>query len=205
MAGSSVANGSGGPAGSTPSKQRSHGGDNYTFWDTPGLDEVKNGTVSLGGDVHNLLNLVKDHGVNLLIYCIRGNLTDIIRVNYDFFWEIICVKEVPIVLVVSGLEGRDEWWQENIKVIMKMKMVFSGHCIMSWNGSLRSGEESAEKLWKLVREQSTPEPWHMTPGRSVKAQQIIVAYAKHFKARTMRKLLRDLERSLSDKNYPLRK
>jgi len=75
-----------------------------------------------------------------------------------------------------------------------MKMVFAGHvCITSWNEEY---EESAEKVWKLVREHSTPKPWHMTPGRSVKAQQIIVAYERRFKARNMRKLLRELARSL---------
>jgi len=96
LASKPVADISGGPAGRTPS-YISHRGDNYAFWDTPGLDEAENGTVLLGDGVHNLLNLVKDHGVNLLIYCIRGQLADIIRANYDFFWEIICVKEVPIV------------------------------------------------------------------------------------------------------------
>jgi predicted GTPase len=112
LAGSSVADVSPGAAGCTPSNQPyriSHGDDNcYTFWDTPGLNEAEDGTVSPQDAVQNLLNLVKDHGVNLLIYCIRGRLVDIIRINYDLFWKIICMEKVPIVLVVTGQEGRDD-------------------------------------------------------------------------------------------------
>jgi hypothetical protein len=141
-----------------------HKNDNsYTFWDTPGLNEADNGTVSSQAAVQNLLNLVKDHGVNLLIYCIRGRLVDIIRVNYDLFWKIICMERVPIVLVVTGQEGRDdmdEWWRENEKTVKKMKLVFAGHaCITSWKGRgnryERAYKESAEKVWKLVREHSS--------------------------------------------------
>jgi predicted GTPase len=211
LAGRSVADVSGGAAGCTSSNQHysiPHGADTtYTFWDTAGLNEADNGTVSSQAAVQNLLDLVKDHGVNLLIYCMRPRLVDISRVNYDLFWKIICMEKVPVVLVVTGLEGREdmeEWWQENEKTIKRMRMVFAGHaCITSWKG--REGmyqnayDESAEKVWKLVTEHSAPKPWYMTPGWSPQAQAKIVAYEKNYKARSengMRKFLRELARSL---------
>jgi len=204
LAGSSVANVSPGAAGCTSSNQSyriSHGDDNcYTLWDTPGLNEAEDGTVSPQDAVHSLLDLVKDHGINLLIYCIRGRLVDIIRVNYDLFWKIICMEEVPIVLVVTGLEGKpdmDEWWDENEETVNKMKLVFAGHaCVTSWKGKGGMCEdaykESAEKVWKLVRKHSTPKPWRMTPGWPVQAKEKFVAYEKIYKVRKFLELARSI-------------
>ena len=98
LAGNPIAKVSGGASGCTPSNERypiPNGDDNYVFWDTAGLNEAEDGTVSSQVAVQNLLNLVNDHGVNLLVYCIRERFPNIIRVNYDLFWGIICRKEVP--------------------------------------------------------------------------------------------------------------
>jgi predicted GTPase len=180
LAGSSVADVSGGAVGSTPSNRSydiSHEDNNvYTFWDTAGLNEAENGTVSSHAAVQNLLDLVNEHGVNLLVYCIRPRLVNIIRVNYELFWKTICMEKVPVVLVVTGLEGRDdmdEWWREAQKPLKKMNMKFTGHaCITSTKGRRGMHEmkykESAEKVWKLVRDHSTRNPWSMTPGWSDK-------------------------------------
>ena len=162
----------------------SHGDDKYMFWDTAGLNEAEDGTMSSQAAVQNLLRLVKDHGVDLLIYCIRGRLPNIIRVNYDLFWGIICRKEVPIVLVVTGLEGKDdmdEWWKENQKAIKKMTMSFNGHaCITSWKGRKNRYEkeykESAEEVWKLVREHCRSTAWSMPPEWPSQAEKAIKAH-----------------------------
>ena len=191
LAGRPIAKVSGGANGCTPSNQPyaiPHGYDNYVFWDTAGLNEAEDGTVSSQAAVRNLLNLVNDHGVNLLIYCIRERFPGIIRVNYDLFWGIICRKEVPIVLVVTGLEGKDdmdEWWRENRKTIEKMKMSFDGHaCITSWKGRENRYEkeyqESAEDVWKLVRKHCRPTAWSMPPEWPVRAQREIEAYVQKY-------------------------
>jgi len=111
LAGSRVAEVSDSPSGCTSSNKRNsipHEEDNnYTFWDTPGLNEDREGSVSSQAAVQGLLKLVNDQGVNLLMYCIRGRLVNRIRVNYDLFWGIICREKVPIVLVVrAGRKGR---------------------------------------------------------------------------------------------------
>jgi len=187
LAGSPIAKVSGGASGCTLSNQSysmPHGKDNCIFWDTAGLNEDGDGTVSSQAALQNLLNLVKDNGVNLLIYCIRARLVNIIRVNYDLFWRIICKEGVPIVLVVTGLEGKgdmDEWWRENQKTIKKMKMSFDGHaCITSWKGRedryKEEYKESAEKVWKLVREHCRSKPWCMPPGWPTLAQKEVEGY-----------------------------
>jgi len=207
LAGSPLAKVSGGASGCTPSSKCysvRHGDDIYTLWDTAGLNEADDGTVSSQAAVQNLLDLVKDHGVNLLVYCIRERFPNIIRVNYDLFWGIICRKEVPILLVVTGLEGKedmDDWWYENQKTIKKMKMSFDGHaCITSWKGRgnryEKEYQQSAERVWKLVRKHCRPNPWSMPPDWPTLAQREIKAYEQNYynagSANGVQKFLRQL-------------
>lgn len=102
-------------------------------------------------------------GVSLLVYCIRGTrLRDIIRVNYDLFWGIICNGQVPIVLVINGLENEDDmdgWWRDNCDELEDdMGMKFQGHvCVTSTKGKLeKSGrymfEEEYQQSMGKVRE-----------------------------------------------------
>ena len=212
LAGNSIAKVSGGANGCTPSNERytiPNGDDNYMFWDTAGLNEAEDGTVSSQAAVRNLLNLVNDHGVNLLIYCIRERFPSIVRVNYDLFWGIICRKEVPIVLVVTGLEGKDdmdEWWRENRKTIKKMNMSFDGHaCITSWMGRENRYEKeykaSKEEVWKLVRKHCRPTAWSMPSEWPVRAQKEIKAYEQKYynagSANGMQNFLQQLARLFS--------
>ena len=194
LAGESVARVSAGASGCTTSNlpySISYGDNNYTFWDTPGLNENDQGTFPSHDAVQNLLRLVKEHSINLLIYCIRGRLVDIIRVNYDLFWKIICGENIPIVLVVTGLEDEqnmDVWWPRNQKTIRKMKMSFAGHaCITSWKGKgnmyEREYEESAKEVWRLVMEHSSRMPWTMPPEWPTRTQQKIEAYERKMRSR----------------------
>lgn len=113
-------------------------GVSYTIWDTAGLNEAEAGTVPAGVALHHLQDLVGNlsaGGLSLLVYCIRGSrYRDILKVNYDLFWGIICRGEVPIVLVVTGLENEvpmDGWWDENEKQFTRRDMKFSGHASLS--------------------------------------------------------------------------
>jgi len=142
----------------------SRDGCTYNFWDTPGLNESEHGTMSSQHAVQNLQNLLKDHQIDLFIYCIRDRLVDIIRFNYELVWRNPRRGKAPILLVVTGLEGRydmEGWWHDNKKTIETMKMTFGGHaCVTSWKGRNNIyGEkykESAEKVWSLVTEHCGP-------------------------------------------------
>jgi len=164
----------------------------YTFWDTPGLNEGEQGSMEGMAALQNLLGLMKTCRANLVIYCVRApRLTDIVRVNYDLFWGIICEGKVPSVIVVTGLEGEhriDDWWEANRKRIKNMHMSFIGYaCITTTRGrnDIYRGEygQSATKVWKLVTEHCTPEAWTMTAGWYEKVPQKINAYLKDYKSR----------------------
>jgi hypothetical protein len=157
----------------------------YTFWDTPGLNEGDLGTVPSEVAVQKLLELVTEHSVHLLVYCVRGRLVDITRVNYDVFWGIICRKKVPIVLVVTGLEGNPDWWRDNRNMIKKMKMSFWGYaCVTSWKGKnniyAAMYQESARRVWKLVQDHCQPNPWRMTPEALAETQRKIEEHKNGF-------------------------
>ena len=100
----------------------------------------------------------------------------------------MCRNEVPILLVVTGLEGKDDmddWWYENQKTIKKMKMSFDGHaCITSWKGRgnryEKAYKQSAEEVWKLVRKHCRPNPWSMSPEWPTLAQREIKAYEQNY-------------------------
>jgi len=136
----------------------------YNFWDTPGLNGSEYDAMSPQHTIQNLQNLVKDQQVDLFIYCIRDRLVDIIRFNYELVWKNPRRGKAPILLVVTGLEGRydmEGWWGENEKTIETMKMTFDGHaCVTSCKGRNNMyGEEykeSAEKVWSLVTEHCGP-------------------------------------------------
>jgi GTPase SAR1 family protein len=113
----------------------------YTLWDTAGLNEANSGSVPAEQALYHLRDLIDKlkGGVSLLVYCIRGSrYHDIIKVNYDLFTEIICQGEVPIVIVVTGLEieeRMDDWWDVNEKEFLDRGMRFQGHaCVTTSKG-----------------------------------------------------------------------
>lgn len=166
----------------------------YTFWDTPGLNEGEEGHVPAREAIRHLYNLVKDlPSVNLVIYCVRGSrFTDIVRVNYDMFWAIICEGKVPVVLVVTGLEQEDDmeqWWSRSHKGIEQMGIAFNGHaCVTTTRG--RNGlyeeeyRESKDKVWALVQRHCSPVLWIRSPKWLAEAESGLEIYMKEYSART---------------------
>ena len=137
----------------------------YRLWDTAGLNEGEYGNVSADRAIESLQELVqslKDGGVSLLVYCIRGSrLRDIVKINYDIFHTIICDGKVPIVVVITGLENEDDmedWWLDNASDFDRRGMQFRGHaCITTTKGKImKSGEhmfqEEYNRSVELVRE-----------------------------------------------------
>ncbi|KIL54350.1 hypothetical protein M378DRAFT_28761 [Amanita muscaria Koide BX008] len=151
-------------------------GRKYRLWDTIGLNEGERGTASPERSIQDLQSLVlnlQHEGVNLLVYCIRGSrIRDIIKINYDLFWKIICNEQVPIVVVVTGLENEEdmeEWWTNNRPDFAAREMRFHDHaCVTTTKGKrMKNGEfmyaAEFELSIKLVRDlivKRCPEtPW----------------------------------------------
>ena len=137
----------------------------YHLWDTAGLNEGEHGNVSADRAIESLQELVqslKDGGVSLLVYCIRGSrLRDIVKINYDLFHKIICGGKVPIVVVITGLENEDDmedWWVDNAEDFDHRGMQFAGHaCITTTKGKVRKNgqhmfEEEYNQSVELVRD-----------------------------------------------------
>ncbi|KIK27898.1 hypothetical protein PISMIDRAFT_674209, partial [Pisolithus microcarpus 441] len=80
-----------------------------TIWDTVGLEEPQmgiNGYYTAIVKAYSLIQkLSKAGGVDLLLFCIRGNrVTATTQSNYRLFYEVLCDKQVPIALVITHLE-----------------------------------------------------------------------------------------------------
>jgi len=139
----------------------------YTFWDTCGLNEGEEGSVSAQKAADNLINLLGGMSVNLIIYFARGNrFLDEVQVNLYLFGRIrrACGAKVPIVLMVTGLEQEevmDEWWTRHERDIKRSNLSFKGHaCITTIKGRNNIYEdeyqESTDKVWKLVDTHCNP-------------------------------------------------
>jgi len=128
--------------------------------------------------VDKLRTLIKDlgkDGLSLLIFVMRGRLGDTAMKNYRLFYKGICKEEVPIVLVVTALEGEEEidaWWRENKGDFQKQKMRFNGQaCVTTTKGKVKLGrhifeeeyEESRRKVRKLISDSTLAEPWKTNP------------------------------------------
>ncbi|KAF8336726.1 P-loop containing nucleoside triphosphate hydrolase protein [Amanita rubescens] len=137
----------------------------YRLWDTAGLNEGEHGSICANRAIENLQELVSNlqyEGVSLLVYCIRGSrLRDIVKINYDLFHKIICASQVPIVVVITGLENEDnmeDWWTENFVDFNKRGIRFAGHaCITTTKGKVLKGgqhmfEEEYNQSVTLVQE-----------------------------------------------------
>ncbi|OJA08384.1 hypothetical protein AZE42_01022 [Rhizopogon vesiculosus] len=94
-------------------------GRNFKFFDTAGLNEGEMGTVERSVAIAQIYKLITrlGGGINLLMFCMRGpRIKHATYQNWKIFHEILCKKQVPTVLVVTGLEHEEnlnEWWWKN--------------------------------------------------------------------------------------------
>jgi len=140
----------------------------YTFWDTCGLNEGEQGKVPAMKAMESLVKQVRVIGISLIIYCVRGRFTNIVGQNYKWFCGGVCKGKVPVLLVVTGLEGedKDKWWTKH-KVYVK-HLSFAGHaCVTTSKGKNNLYDEeyvvSASKVWELVEKNCNRPPWTISP------------------------------------------
>ncbi|KAJ3509542.1 hypothetical protein NLJ89_g5169 [Agrocybe chaxingu] len=131
----------------------------YKIWDTAGLNEGIHGSVPAEIALQNLRILVgkMSEGINLLVYCVRGTrFREILKFNYDMFYKIICQGEVPIVIVVTGLEYEspmDAWWEANRAEFGKYGLAFQAcACVTATRGKDGMFDEEFEESKKKVEQ-----------------------------------------------------
>ncbi|KAG6374011.1 hypothetical protein JVT61DRAFT_4646 [Boletus reticuloceps] len=118
------------------------------LWDTIGLDEGTAGRIPADQAKQRLKLFLQrrieaPEGVDLLLYCIRG-ASGMKRLplkrghwdKYQFVFEEVCKKRVPIALIVTHLESydpggvMDAWWDHNEEKISEFGFQFCAHaCI----------------------------------------------------------------------------
>jgi len=133
------------------------------LWDTAGMPEGEITDAVARKAIINLYLLLRglEDGISLLVLCMRAKM--IRSRDYHVFYEGLCQRKVPIVLVVTGLEEEEcmeNWWDRN-KSVLEKQMSFDGHaCITATKGKRRNNqyvfareyEESRERVTKLIEQ-----------------------------------------------------
>jgi hypothetical protein len=189
-------------------------GQMMNIFNTAGLNEGASGTISPKKAIENIITLIcqLEKGVSLLVYVVQATrIQDSVKENYQLFYETLCNMLVPIVLIVTHLEGEDDmdqWWISNKKTFDDYKMKFDGcACITGYKGKIKNGqhlyqeeyEESQRKVETLITEKYLRVPWKMERMnwliRTVKRCTIFLGYTVLGSI----KILHDIFKSLSQK------
>ncbi|KDQ62066.1 hypothetical protein JAAARDRAFT_189441 [Jaapia argillacea MUCL 33604] len=147
------------------------------LFDTVGLNEGVGGTVTSPQAIAKLYSLLRDldDGVNLLIYVVRGRITDSTIVNYRLFYETFCRKKVPLVLLATGVENEDspdQWLRENLEEYRRAEIDIaadSAACVTPIKGKESNGcyrfqreyDASIPTVRNLIHDRSSIDPWKM--------------------------------------------
>ena len=123
------------------------GGTVYNVYDTPAVYAPGFNPVS------KLVESLQD-GVSLLVFCLRGRITEDALAIYQHFSQRL--KRVPVVIVVTGLEHEDpmeSWWGKNKKTFDEYHMSFNGHaCVTTLRGKGSIFASQYEKSTFAVRD-----------------------------------------------------
>ncbi|KAH7888530.1 hypothetical protein F5I97DRAFT_1853337 [Phlebopus sp. FC_14] len=128
-------------------------GSEYSVYDTSGLNE---------GDPHTINRTQAISQMYRLLISLK---------NWRLFHEVICAKEVPIVIVVTGLEDEecmDNWWFQNRDKFFAYGMTPEDYaCITATKGKLKNGRhmfeeeyaESRDKVQRIIMTCALEKPW----------------------------------------------
>jgi len=137
---------------------------NYKVFDTVGLEEPQLGIKEYLNVIVNARSLItkldNEGGIDLLLFCVRaGRLSATLQNNYRLFYEWLCEKKVPIVIVITGLErevNMEDWWTRYKGSFDRLNIVVDDHvCITAVNlgGTYeRLYEESRHLVRNIVKQ-----------------------------------------------------
>jgi tRNA U34 5-carboxymethylaminomethyl modifying GTPase MnmE/TrmE len=143
----------------------------YKVFDTIGLEEPQLGINEYLGAIYNARNLImklqSEGGIDLLLFCVRaGRVSATLQNNYRLFYEWLCEKKVPIVIVITGLEREKEmegWWTRYEGSFDRLNIVVDGHvCITAVNlgGNYEQLYEESRHLVRNIVKQYTRDGSH---------------------------------------------
>ncbi|KAJ3500728.1 hypothetical protein NLJ89_g9661 [Agrocybe chaxingu] len=150
----------------------------FRIHDTAGLDEGEEGQVPKIEAIVQLYTLLQslEEGISLLVFCIRAPRIKNAKNNWTMFYDIICQRQVPIAIVVTGLENEenmDRWWDQNRENFRLCGMVPHAHaCVTATRGKVRSSgkyifqeeyDESKAKVETMIKSCYREVPWLPEP------------------------------------------
>jgi hypothetical protein len=118
------------------------------IYDTTGLNQPLKGTVPGPQAVAILFKLIRcladSDGIDFLVMVIKPEIKERTVKNYELVFKYLCQGEVPVVIVITGLEHEptmDAWWKRNEKEFSNLGMTFKGYaCVTATMGKeTRSG------------------------------------------------------------------
>jgi hypothetical protein len=134
----------------------------YKVFDTAGIEDPHLDMKQYLDIIVNAYNLItklnQEGGIDLLLFCVRaGRVTTTLQTNYRLFYEWLCEKKAPIVLVLTGLErekdNMEDWWNRNEQIIAKYEIRVAGHaCITAANNLDGRHKQLYEESRGLVRD-----------------------------------------------------
>uniref|UniRef100_A0AC34QH02 G domain-containing protein n=1 Tax=Panagrolaimus sp. JU765 TaxID=591449 RepID=A0AC34QH02_9BILA len=144
-----------------------YNGKTYQFIDTAGLDEGDKGTTSCAQAMKNLINFIKDDGIegfNLFVMVMsKGIISKAIQNNYELIAEHIRTEKIPTLCVVTRCENDDpldKWVDENKDVFeetygIKFTNMIGSCFAQEWEGRLgetykRLCEESRKEVMDMI-------------------------------------------------------
>ncbi|KAG6378086.1 P-loop containing nucleoside triphosphate hydrolase protein [Boletus reticuloceps] len=145
----------------------------FHIWDTVGLEEPEmgaNGYLPAIEQACELIhNLSSQDGVDLLLFCMRGNrVTATTQSNYRLFFEVLCKSQVPIALVITHLEREvdmENWWERNAESLEKYGIKTAGHACVTGLPTHSKHPESQRNIARLLKGHKGQGRFNMPPER----------------------------------------
>ncbi|KAN0084084.1 P-loop containing nucleoside triphosphate hydrolase protein [Tylopilus felleus] len=144
----------------------------FHIWDTVGLEEPEMGVNGYLPAIEQACDLIHQlssgGGVDLLIFCIRGNRVSATeQSNYRLFYEALCRSSVPIALVITHLEreiNMESWWERNRESLEKYGIKYAGHaCVTGLPTHSAKYRESKVNILRLLEGYNSNGRFHMPP------------------------------------------
>ncbi|KAN0090993.1 P-loop containing nucleoside triphosphate hydrolase protein [Tylopilus felleus] len=131
----------------------------FHIWDTAGLEQPEMGAVEYMAAIEGVLSLIQQlaaqGGLDLLLFCIRGNrITATTQSNYRLFYEVLCKSQVPIALVITNLEREKDmegWWTRNLSGLEKYGIKAAGHACVTGLPKHSKYPESKANMERMLR------------------------------------------------------
>jgi len=140
----------------------------YLVHDTVGINEGGEFRFPHWKAIQGLYTLIRRlDGVSLLIFCVRGRISGNARANWLFFFDVICDKKVPVVVVSTCWEQEEDLevaeaqlWDSLKKYSMDPKAVACVVSIWGRNNEYEEGYKlSQQRLRNLIMRCCMQEPW----------------------------------------------